>query len=184
QGGGVAVIDVRSTNSVNITAAGGRFAEVGRLEVEGAGSGLVINDPEEEDQTQNDGKFGLSDEDIQKLFDELFNQNNANGSNPISIVPGGPSLEVNLSGNAKVDVLEIVGGSFNAIRNSSGGEIVGADVASIGELTGGTLGIARTHIAGLTLMPLGTITNDTFPYNQQHFGIVVAGSIASVRATA
>jgi hypothetical protein len=153
--GGVALINVTSTGSVRVGAGGAQGtqsrAEIGLIQTTGAGNPVI--------RSTNDGSL-------------VFAQPTTG--------TGAVNLDVLVDGSARVDVFKIQGGNFTSIKNSTPGEILNIDAATIGSLQAMTIG---TGISRTTAMvnPIQVISN-AFPFNQQHNG-VVSGNVANIEAS-
>lgn len=101
---------------------------------------------------------------------------------PPVLATGGQPLDVIFNGNAKVDVYSVNGGNFTSIQNQTpGGELVNVTATSIGNLSSaGTIGL--THGALGEDVNGETIFSNTYPFNQQHYGLNVATGIVSINA--
>ena len=159
--GGSVLINLTSSTGVEIGAGGqsaSGTAEISTIEANGIGTVIV----------ENEGNSVLS-----PLDDRL------------QLATGGTNrnLDVTIQGNAVTDVYEIIGGNFNSIVNSTGGEIVNMTIGSVGELTATTLGLSKRHagapVEGNTIFAAG---GDS-PFVQQRIGIQVNGDIVSAMAT-
>lgn len=180
-GGGSVIVRVATSAGVTVRAtSAGRngTAEIGELQVNGAGAGL-ITDP------GPDGVPNTGDEDLGP--DGIANS----GDEPLIINPNSQNInDVLIRNNARngaaatrVDVYSIVGTDLNSIRNTSRGEIVNVDATTIGLLEGGNIGIARNNTgADLYGVPLATPRATTFPFLDQRYGIVTTGAISQMFA--
>ena len=95
----------------------------------------------------------------------------------------GTNLNVMVNGPTPIDVFDVVGPNFTNINNYTGGEIVNATADSIGLLfSAGTIGLAKNH-TGAAVNPVTVLDPvNVFPFDQQRIGIVVNGSILTVRS--
>jgi hypothetical protein len=158
--GGVAVINLTSTGSVEVGAGGGRgaasHAEIGLLQTTGTGNPVIRN--------TNDGSL---------VFSQPTNPRDTNSVN----------LDVLLDGSGTLDVFKVEANSATSIRNETDGEILNVDAlgGTIGALSATNIGIGVNH-TGAAVNPIQTISN-AYPFNQQHVGIV-SGNVLNVQASA
>jgi hypothetical protein len=206
--GGVIVMDVASTGSIAINGSSGAYggsAEVSRVEVHGDVPAPTRSTPVGRVTTPQVTNLALP-----------------LGRNPSQ------QLTVTINGSAIVDVayigvLTAEPGFFNAgvpvstvstfgnatsISNSTGGEIVSVNAASIGTLySHGTIGLTKSSIPGnsvnfiesisigagygprvldgsgeMPVNPVGIDIGSAYPFHLQTYGVVVNGDIFSVKA--
>jgi hypothetical protein len=161
--GGSAIINVtNATGGLTVSGSGdipGQTAEIGEIDVEGTGTAVVSGNT-----TATVGKQTIV-------------------TLPAAPVLGtGQQLAVNFTGAAKLDVFDLTGGAFTSISNTTGGEIVNLAASSIGTLSSnGSIGIDLEHNTPAEIMPNAVVEN-TYPFNNQHYGIVVSGSVVSINA--
>jgi hypothetical protein len=157
--GGVALINVESSASLDIAVSGtrkGATAEIGRIATNGPGAPITL---------QPGTDFPV----MTPVRGPGFAQTNI-----------GTAHFARFNGSARMDVFEIVGGEMSEITNNTGGEIVSVTATSVGTIrTSGTLGLAR-HSTLAVVEPRAVIAN-TFPFVNQKIGIR-AGSMVSIRA--
>jgi hypothetical protein len=184
--GGVVVMNVQSSRGVTVTSSGirGGAAEIGRIESFATGAPL-INDPGPD--------FIIGSADDPKGPDNIANS----GDEPLILDPSStlPENNILISGNARTDVLELKGNTFNSIRNRTGGEIVSTNITgTVGLLESATLGLPRNstgmpprfaRISDVSNTPLAITAGvvNTFPFRDQRNGIVVVGNVAQIRST-
>ena len=99
------------------------------------------------------------------------------------------AMTVTINGTNNVDVYDVTGftdathtvlANFTSIINNTNGEIVNVNAASVGVLrSGGPIGVPFTSTPA-ALYPARVISN-AFPFEQQHYGIVVTGKRAGCR---
>lgn len=206
--GGVIVMDVASTGSIAISANAGAYggsAEVSRVEVHGDAPAPTRSTPVGRVSTPQVTNLAL----------------------PLGLTPS-QQLTVTISGSTRVDVAYIgvltaepgflnagvpvssvsTFGNATSISNSTGGEIVSVNAASIGTLySHGTIGLTKSSIPGnsvnfiesisigsayaarvldgageMPVNPVGTDIGSAYPFHLQTYGIVVNGDIVSIRA--
>jgi hypothetical protein len=177
--GGAAVVNVTSTGGLTVTSSGNISNQafgIGTIWVQGEGN-----------------KVTLATDHLTQAFD---------GDSTVPVL-GLPTLantvdplDVVLSGSTTVDVFDLIGGLFDTsgVRTSNGnfdeianntpnGEIVNIHAASIGTLTGGTIGADLSHSTPAALLPNGSVSDtfpytgqsNTFPFLGQRTGVVVDG---------
>jgi hypothetical protein len=169
--GGVAIINVTSTGSVEVGAGAGigskAHAEIGLIHTTGTGNPVI--------RSTNDGSLVFS------FPTGNFDTNAAN-------------LDVLIDGSATIDVFKILGSDFTSIKNTTPGEILNIDATetptlaipgftnngTIGSLSATNIGIG-VHHTGAAVIPIQTISN-AYPFNQQHNG-VVSGNVLNVEAS-
>jgi hypothetical protein len=168
--GGVAVINLTSTGSVEVGAGAGvgarAHAEIGLIHTTGAGNPVI--------RSTNDGSLVFS-----------FPTNPRLALNAVA-------LDVLIDGSGTVDVYKILGSDFTSIRNATPGEILNIDATetpsaaitgtnngTIGTLEGTNIGVGVKH-TGAAVNGIQVIGN-TYPFNQQHNGIV-SGNVLNVEA--
>lgn len=165
--GGSAIISVtNATGSVSISGSGdipGQTVEIGEIDVSGTGTAVT---------TGNATTTTTTKQTIVALP-------------PAPVLPtGGQTLSVNFSGPAKIDAFDVTGGAFTSISNTTGGEIVNINASSIGTLSSnGAVGVDLEQNTPAAIMPNGVVEN-TYPFNTQHYGVVVSGSVVSISAPA
>jgi hypothetical protein len=168
--GGVAIINVTSTGSVEVGAGAGigskAHAEIGLIQTTGAGNPVI--------RSTNDGSLVFS------FPTGRFDTNAVN-------------LDILMDGSATLDVFKILGSDFTSIKNTTPGEILNIDATdtpstpapgftnngTIGSLSATNIGIG-VHHTGAAVNPIQTISN-AYPFNQQHNGIV-SGNVLNVEA--
>ncbi|HET6250607.1 MAG TPA: hypothetical protein VFE47_23165 [Tepidisphaeraceae bacterium] len=93
--------------------------------------------------------------------------------NPPVLNPNSASpLNVILTGSARMDAFEVDGGLFSSITDSTGGDIVNVNAASVGTLSSnGQLGLTQNH-TGAALNGLKVVAN-TFPLIDAHNAIII-----------
>lgn len=102
---------------------------------------------------------------------------NANGTQPV----GANDLNVDLTGTAPVNVLQITGGAFTTLSNGTPGELVSIDAASVATLVGNNVGITP-KINGVALLPVTDELTDLFPFVSQKTLIDITGNAINLRA--
>jgi hypothetical protein len=168
--GGVAVINLTSTGSVEVGAGAGvgarAHAEIGLIHTTGAGNPVI--------RSTNDGSLVFS-----------FPTNPRAATNAVA-------LDVLLDGSATLDVYKIQGSDFTSIRNQTPGEILNIDATDTPSLpaagtNNGTIGSLEATNIGVGVKHTGAEVNgiqvigNTYPFNQQHNGIV-SGNVLNVEA--
>ncbi len=118
-------------------------------------------------------------------------------ANGVTIGPAGQTaatlhddtVDVALKGDAPIGVFDLSGlangpTSVDSIENSTSGELVNANLASVGSINVDTLGFARsrtgTEISGVENS--GGADTSTYPFLQQRNFIQITGTVASVEA--
>lgn len=95
----------------------------------------------------------------------------------------GNTLDVVLSGTIKLDLMNVVGGNFTNIVNTTPGEIDEVQADSVGTLeSGGSIGVMSSNTPA-AVEPIAVATN-VFPFLQQHNAIVVGGGVTAPDAPA
>ena len=163
--GGSAIVKVTSTEGVTINASGDSGSvEIGQITANGVGT-LVSYDP--------------------LLRQVTYPNEPAQGQNRrVNLVPT-RRLDVFIGGGRRLDVFDLRGGNFTNIVNDSPGEIVNINAASVGTLTGGTIGIATpsTPSAVVPRADGGRFYANTFPFVDQRTGVAVNGSVLNLITT-
>ncbi len=93
-------------------------------------------------------------------------------------------IEARFSGTATTDVYRLTGEAFTSISNSTDGEMVSIEAASIDRLRAETLGLAKSS-TGADLAAGGFTghgLNDTYPFANQQYGIAVSGDLLDAAA--
>lgn len=104
----------------------------------------------------------------------------ANGR-PVLDTASGTPLSAVFRGALPIDVLEIVGGNFTEVVNSTGGELASLIAASVGVIrVKGTLGLPKNH-TGAALV-LADLIVDGFPFLAQTTAIAVQGHVERIQA--
>lgn len=176
-GTGSAIIRITSTRGVQVRVSGGS-AEIG--EIQSTGNGPALDFDLGPDGLPNTGDENNGPDGIPNTGDEPFELDptlTANGNKPDN--------GIDLRGygrNALIDVYSITGNNFDVIRNRTPGEIVNANIGSVGLLEANNLGWARSSLVkGLateqaTVVDIpGTadVEGNTFPFNGTTNGIIL-----------
>lgn len=192
--GGSVLLSVESSTSVTVTgnsSGNGGPVEISRIITNAEGTPVVrIGGAFGEDENPDDEvDFGVGLGVLQ-----LEVQVDADGN---KIDTPTNTVSISSSDGTIVDVGDIVGGIFNAIKNNTGGEIVRIDAESIGSLVVvGSLGFAKSS-TGAAVLPAanigqsvtpgggggGTTTTQTYPFLDQKTGVFVTGDVVTITAT-
>lgn len=170
---------------VNLAAAAGGNLEVTTYGIRGSGGSVIIK----VESTSGLAITSITGQNLQPAevseiivsgvgHGVIFNENNGTISldRDTSIDP----VNLAIGGSSPLDIFSIVGIGFDAISNTSGGELVNITAKSIGALyAAGSIGIAKRNSNAAVLAR--EVIFDGFPFTLQR-NAIIAGDIVSVRS--
>lgn len=154
---------------VQVKSSGGGSVDIGTLQIDSSGFGSTFNS-------------------LTKTF-TLANGVTIGPNGQTAAVTKDDTVDVSLQGNAPIGVFDLSGPnnaptSIDSIENSTSGELVNANLASVGSINVDTLGFARsatgTEISGIE--NTGGADTSSYPFLQQRNFIQITGTVADVEA--
>lgn len=88
---------------------------------------------------------------------------------------------IRMDGRAPINVLQITGTDITNITNSTTGEIVAVDAASLGMLTAQSIGYIKSSTAS-AVVPETNLPTGTYPFNSNSFGFNITGSAIDIQS--
>jgi hypothetical protein len=199
--GGQVPVAITSTGSVqitsNATATGSSQVNIASVTIEGNGSQIVdtgSNDAYGNPEIMQTAPTTTAAANDGTTSGSVTNTDGSTTTTEVTIAGGGTTTQLSalFNGSAKINVLDLVStgptgavllagdGDATLIENDTPGEIASITAPNVGQiLVHGNLGYTTPVATPAAVMPRAVIAGgNTYPFVQQHTGVVIAGNIA------
>jgi hypothetical protein len=190
--GGQVPISITSSGSLSIasnaTATGSSEADIATITIQGVGSPIQTNGTDafgnpEISQTPVVTTTGSSS----AVTTSVTNPDGSTTTSTVTTAVGGTTTQLSLvlAGSAKINALNVIStGDATQIINSTTGEIASIIAPNVGQiLVHGNLGFTTPEATPAAVLPSAVITDgNTYPFVQQHTGVVISGDAVNIDA--